>query len=101
MTLPFALGESDSLHCLAAAPTLMLFFMFIILYLADQAPDLAEQLYLITQILVNATAIILAFVQPSTASMYYGLFYFHLLIALSFDVYFSIRERGFLICRFD
>ncbi|CAK1596429.1 unnamed protein product [Parnassius mnemosyne] len=97
MTLPFALAEADTFHCLAAAPTLILSFIFIVLYLVDQAQDLAEQLYLFTQIFLNVVALLHLIIEPSSAGMYYGLFYCHLIIALCIDFYYVVKDKGCLI----
>ncbi|CAG4937051.1 unnamed protein product [Parnassius apollo] len=41
--------------------------MFIVLYLVDQAQDLAEQLYLFTQIILNVVALLHLIIKPSSA----------------------------------
>ncbi|XP_013143512.1 PREDICTED: uncharacterized protein LOC106107273 isoform X2 [Papilio polytes] len=97
LTLPFALPAPEIFHCLAAAPTLMLSFMFIILYLVDQHQSVVEQLYLASQITLNLFAILQATILTGFTGSYYGLMYFHLFLALCIDMYYNYNERGCLI----
>lgn len=94
MIIPFALKDAAIMHCLAVAPTLVLSLMFIVLYLVDQVHDLAEQLYLIIQISFNVWAIFTAFLSKVVSAPLFILFYVHILVALSIDLYYVIKERG-------
>lgn len=87
------------LHCLAVAPTLILSTMFVVLYLVDQVHDLAEQLYLTVQIMANALAFLVEFMNHTTVGALYGLFYIHLIIVLGIDLYYIIKERSYALLR--
>ncbi|CAH0579437.1 unnamed protein product [Chrysodeixis includens] len=99
MIIPFVITEPEILHCLAVAPTLVLSVMFVVLYLVDQVHDLAEQLYLMLQIIFNVLAFLFVLLNTSATLALYGLFYCHLLIALCIDKYYVIKERGFALLR--
>lgn len=101
MIIPFVLMETDTMHCLAVAPTLVLSLMFVVLYLVDQVHDLAEQLYLTLQIILTVLAFIFVLLKTSATEALYGLFYCHLLIALCIDQYYVIKERGFALLKKD
>lgn len=95
MILPFVLSEPGNLYCLAVAPTVIMSLMFVVLYLVDQVHDLAEQLYIITQIVVTVVALIANLLCTTPVGAVYGVFLTHLLIALAIDQYYVFRERGF------
>lgn len=95
MILPFQVNEADMMHCLAAAPTLVMSLMFAMLYLVDQMQNLAEQLYIIFQLFFNIVALVLSMYQTGPGSAVYGLFYVHLIIALCIDQFYIYKERGF------
>ncbi|KAI8436195.1 hypothetical protein MSG28_004267 [Choristoneura fumiferana] len=97
MILPFLLPGAGIMHCLSVSPSLVMSLIFIVLYLVDQVHALAEQLYLVTQIAFNVSAIFLILITTEAPGALYGLFYCHLLIALVFDLNFVIRERGFVV----
>lgn len=97
MIIPFVMTEPVIFHCLAVAPTLVLAIVFAVLYLVDQVHDLAEQLYLILQIFFNLLAFMIVVVYSSPSGTLYGLFYCHLLIALSIDLFLVVKERGFAL----
>lgn len=97
MIIPFVLTEAGITHCLAVAPTLTMSLMFIVLYLVDQVHDLAEQLYIIFQIVLTLSALVSVFLSKNPTNALYGLFYCHLLIALCIDQYYLIKERGFTL----
>lgn len=99
MILPFMVPYVSVLHCLAVAPTLVLSTMFVVLYLVDQVHDLAEQLYLTTQIMNCTVAFSFVFLDHTTKGAIYGLFYIHLIIALGIDLYYIIRERAYALTR--
>ncbi|CAH2106150.1 unnamed protein product [Euphydryas editha] len=94
MIIPFVLSDAGIMHCLAVAPTLIMSVMFIVLYLVDQVHNLAEQLYLLLQIVLNIAAFVIVLLQKEPSGALYGLFYCHLLIALCIDQYYVIKERG-------
>lgn len=73
--------------------------MFVVLYLVDQVHDLAEQLYLTIQIMANAMAFFVEFMNHTTIGAIFGLFYIHLIIALCIDLYYIIKERSYALTR--
>lgn len=101
MITPFIVKGTNIMHCLAAAPTLVMSVMFVVLYLVDQVHDLAEQLYLTMQIICCLLAFSAAFLMHSPSGALYGLFYCHLIIALVIDMYYVIKERGYAPLRKD
>lgn len=94
MIIPFILTDAGAMHCLAVAPTLVLSVMFLVLYLVDQVHDLAEQMYITTQIGFNVLALISVVSVQTPAAPLYVLFYCHMLVALCIDEYYVIKERG-------
>lgn len=101
MIIPFVITEPDVMHCLAVSPTLVLSVMFIVLYLVDQVHDLAEQLYLLLQIIFNSISFLYVLINVTASGALYGLFYCHLLVALCIDLFYVISERGFALFRRD
>lgn len=99
MVLPFILAGAGIMHCLSVSPSLVMSLIFIMLYLVDQVHVLAEQLYLVTQITLLIISLLLILIASETPGALYGLFYCHLLIAQVFDLYFVIRERGFIVMK--
>ncbi|XP_041978561.1 uncharacterized protein LOC121732672 [Aricia agestis] len=99
MFLPFILANPRTFHCLAVAPTLVLSVIFIVLYLVDQVHNLAEQLYLLIQIILNIAAVITIITSEKSTFVLYGLFYCHLLLALCVDQYFVFKERGCVLIK--
>lgn len=97
MIIPFVLNDAGIMHCLAVAPTLVMSVMFVILYLVDQVHNLAEQLYLLLQIILNIAAFVIVLLDKEPSGSLYGLFYCHLLIALCIDQYYVIKERGCIL----
>lgn len=97
MILPFIMVEPGILYCLAASPTLIMSTMFVVLYLVDQVHDLAEQLYLVSQISLCTTGLLVNMLSMTAVGAVYGVFIAHLLVALCIDQYYVFKERGFAL----
>ncbi|XP_047995013.1 uncharacterized protein LOC125233168 isoform X2 [Leguminivora glycinivorella] len=99
MAVPFMVSGTTTFHCLAVAPTLVLSLLFIVLYLVDQVHDLAEQSYLIVQIICNVFAVLSGLVSHSATLALIGLLNCHLIFILTLDLYWITRERGFALAK--
>lgn len=97
MIVPFILKDAGISYCLAVSPTLVLSLIFLVLYMVDQVHDLAEQLYLIFQIILNFLALFEGMITSNATATILSLFYCHLLVALGIDLYYVIKERGFAL----
>lgn len=92
--LPHVVTPVDILQCLVAGPTLMLTTQIMVLYIVDQVQYEAEFYYVIIQLLITIVAVINLFVIGKLVGAIYGLFYADLIIALSMDLYYITKERG-------
>ncbi|CAG9786013.1 unnamed protein product [Diatraea saccharalis] len=97
MILPFVMPQPGMSYCLAVSPTVILSVMFVVLYLVDQVHDLAEQLYICIQIVLNIIALVLNLMSNTASGAVFSLFLAHLLIAICIDLYYVIQERGFAL----
>lgn len=72
----------------------MLTTQIMVLYIVDQVQYEAEFYYVIIQLLITIVAVINLFVIGKLVGAIYGLFYADLIIALSMDLYYITKERG-------
>lgn len=94
MCLPLITEPIENFHCIASAPTLMLSLFFLILYIVDQAQMEAESYYLVFQITTTTVALLSVLGKGLIQGAVYGLFYVDQLVALSLDLYYGYKERG-------
>ncbi|KAJ2946237.1 hypothetical protein O0L34_g5173 [Tuta absoluta] len=92
--IPHVVDPVDKMHCMVSAPTLMLSLYLMLLYVVDQVLYEAEFYYVIIQLIMSVGALLNVFWVGKTAGAIYGLFYLDLIIALSMDLYYQIKERG-------
>lgn len=86
-----------ALQCLAAAPTLELSLVFIVLHAVEQSHPGAEQLYVLTQLALNGAAALsaaMAVTGTGGAGALCGLLHMHMVAALALDLWCQVRERG-------
>lgn len=94
MTMPILVEPVENFHCIASAPTLLLSLFFLILYVVDQAQMEAESYYLVFQIVNTSVALLTVLAKGLISGAVYGLFYVDQLVALSLDLYYGYKERG-------
>lgn len=97
MLCPAGRGGTAALACLAAAPTLQLSLLFMVLHLVEQAHPRAERLFVLAQLALNGAAALAALADAATAGglgALCGLLHVHLAAALAMDLWCSVRERG-------
>ena len=96
--LPMAIPKPQGhMYCISTGPTLVISFLFIILYLRKKVPLFMEKMYLFFQILFTFGAFIQCFLLNLVRVwlwLIYGVFYFALLTALSVDLFLIANERG-------
>lgn len=107
MLLPFYMPTKASVskkmdfnvECVSAAPTLVLAFMFLILYLVDQVQNLIEQMYLMIMIIANLAAAAVSMIAKHEAEIIYGIIHIVLVLVMMIDFIVIIKERGYALCR--
>ncbi|XP_013169295.1 PREDICTED: uncharacterized protein LOC106119012 isoform X3 [Papilio xuthus] len=93
--MPNIVDPVDSFYCLASAPTLMISFHLIVLYVVDQVQPEAEFYYLVIQLFVTTIALLNLIFVGRLIGAIYGLFYVDLIIAFIMDLNYIRKQRGF------
>lgn len=81
-------------HCIVSGPTLVLSFMFMVLYIVDQVQNAAEMYYAVFELIMALCAIISLIIVGKLLGAIYGIFYLDLIVALGMDIYYMKKERG-------
>ncbi|KAI8436194.1 hypothetical protein MSG28_004267 [Choristoneura fumiferana] len=92
--IPHVVEPMGLFHCIVSAPTLVLSFTFMVLYIVDQVQNAAEMYYAIFELIMTLCAMISLIIAGKLLGAIYGLFYLDLFIALAMDIHYMKKERG-------
>lgn len=95
LALPLPAG-AGLLHCLVAGPVLVLAGQLALLHVLQQAAAGPELYYLLFEVPMTALSLVLSLVSGRRTALY-SLFYCDLLIALTVDLYCTVRARGWTV----